>query len=327
MILINLGSLVRALPPKKLKKIIYSINYKSIINKNGGDKLKSNLIVFFVLVFFLMGSCTASSPQEVSDAIVTPDTQQYITEVGSKSGNDTQFQVYNQSLQGFPTNGSSFVVISSGNASGVNGTPSGISLFVGSGNSSTTGQYSNRNNFSYDIANIYFKINLPKGAKTLSFDWRFATSEAINQQTYWDWARAVITYAGQTYNILLLPDGNPVDVNKAQPYSNTASGNFTPKDVKYAYVTGNNQTPGIYHVTFDVSQWAGKEIELDFWVADENDGVVDSALFIDNLHITIDENNTVNAATVPMQKTGVPFGMLVVGILTILGGVIYNKKQ
>lgn len=45
----------------------------------------------------------------------------------------------------------------------------------------------------------------------------------------------------------------------------------------YFYVTGNNQTPGVYHVTFDVSQWAGKEIELDFWVADENDGVVDSA--------------------------------------------------
>lgn len=289
--------------------------------------LKNYLIVFFVLVFLLIGSCSASTPQEVSDAIVTPDTQQYITEVGSKSGNSTQFQVYNQSLQGFPTNGSSFVVISSGNASGVNGTPSGISLFVGSGNSSTTGQYSNRNNFSYDIANIYFKIKLPKGAKTLSFDWRFATTEFINQQSYWDWARAVITYAGQTYNILLLPDGKAVDVNSSAPYSNTAAGNFTPKDVKYAYVTGNNQTPGVYHVTFDVSQWAGEEIELDFWVADENDGVVDSALFIDNLHITVEENNTVNAASVPMQKTGVPMGMLVVGVLTILGGIIYSKKQ
>jgi hypothetical protein len=61
-------------------------------------------------------------------------------------------------------------------------------------------------------------------------------------------------------------------------------------------------------------------------VADENDGVVDSALFIDNLHITVEENNTVNAAYVPMQKTGVPMGMLAVGVLTILGGVFYSKK-
>ncbi len=283
--------------------------------------------MFFVLIIFLIGSCSASTPQEVSDAIVTPDTQQYITEVGSKSGNDTQFQVYNQSLQGFPTNGSSFAVISSGNASGINGTPSGVSLYVGSGNSNTTGQYSNRNNFSYDIANIFFKIKLPKGAKTLSFDWRFATTEAINNPIYWDWARAVITYGTTTYNILFLPDGNLVDVNKAQPYSNSVQGNFTPNDVKYIYVTGNNQTPGVYHVTFDVSQWAGKEIELDFWVADENDGVVDSALFLDNLHISVEDNSTVNAATVPMQKTGVPFGILVMGVLTIIGGIIYSKKQ
>lgn len=285
-----------------------------------------------VLIFFLLGPCGASSPQEVSDAIVTPDSQQYITEVGSKSGNDTQFQVYTQNLQGFPTNGSSFVVISSGNASGINGTPSGRSLYVGSGNSSTTGQYSNRNNFSYDIANVFFKIKLPKGAKTLSFDWRFATSEAINNLRYWDWARAVITYAGKSYNIMLLPNGKAVDVNSSGPYSNSASGNFTPKDVVYFYVTGNNQTLGVYHVTFDVSQWAGKEIELDFWVGDENDGVVDSALFIDNLHISVEDTSnrssaSLNAETVPMQKTGFPMGVLIVGLLSTLCGIIYSKKQ
>lgn len=36
---------------------------------------------FLVLIFLLLGPCSASSPQEVSDAIVTPDSQQYITEV------------------------------------------------------------------------------------------------------------------------------------------------------------------------------------------------------------------------------------------------------
>jgi len=294
--------------------------------------LKKYLMGLLVLIFFLLGPCSASSPQEVSDAIVTPDSQQYITEAGSKSGNNTQFQVYTQNLQGFPTNGSSFVVISSGNASGINGTPSGRSLYVGSGNSSTNGQYSNRNNFSYDIANVFFKIKLPKGAKTLSFDWKFATAENGTEKLFYqDWARVVINYAGQTYNILLLPDGKAVDVNSTIPYSNTVFGNFTPNDVKYGYVTGTT-TPGVYHVTFDVSQWAGKEIELDFWVADENDGVVDSALFIDNLHISVEEpsknfSTNVNAETLPMQKTGVPIGVLIVGLLSTLSGIIYSKKQ
>lgn len=153
--------------------------------------MKQYLVGFLFLFFFFLGPCSASTPQEVSDAIVTPDSQQYITEVGSKSGNDTQFRVYNQNLQGFPTDGSTFVVIISGNSSGINGNPSGRSLYVGSGNSSTTGQYSNRNNFSYDITHVFFKIKLPKGAKTLSFDWRFATSEVISNPYFWDWARAV----------------------------------------------------------------------------------------------------------------------------------------
>ncbi|MDO9044811.1 MAG: hypothetical protein Q7U35_05825 [Methanobacteriaceae archaeon] len=43
--------------------------------------MKKYLMGFLVLIFLLLGPCSASSPQEVSDAIVTPDSQQYITEV------------------------------------------------------------------------------------------------------------------------------------------------------------------------------------------------------------------------------------------------------
>lgn len=56
-------------------------------------------------------------------------------------------------------------------------------------------------------------------------------------------------------------------------------------------------------------------------------------LFIDNLHISVEEPSKnsstthVNAETVPMQKTGVPIGVLVVGLLSALSGIIYSKKQ
>ncbi len=278
------------------------------------------------LLFLVLAPCSAATPEELSDAIVDPSTQSYIVEVGSTSGNSTQFAVYNQSLQGFPTNGSSFAVISSGNASGINGTSGpGRNLFVKSGNSTTTGQYSNRGNFSYDIANLYFKIYIPYGAKTLSFDWRFATTEALGAP-YWDWARAVLSYGGTSYNMLLLPDGRAVDVNSSGNYSNQISGTIIPNDVVYPYVTGNRLVYGIYTASFDVSAFQGKVVELNFWVADERDGVVDSALFVDNLHIDI-ENNNVSAGTIPMQKTGIPLGALFLGVITIMGGIYYSKKQ
>lgn len=272
--------------------------------------MKLKILVFFIMLFLLLAPCSAATPKEVSDAIVDPATQPYIIEVGSTSGNSVQFAVINQSMEGFPTNGSSFAIISSGNATDLSRDE------VHGGNSTTTGQYSNRGDDSYDVANFYIKLLIPQGASTLSFDWLFATDEQFTTSSYHDWARVILTCNGVSYNMLLLPDGNPVDVNSSALYR------LVPIDTDY------NFTTSIYTSTYDVSNFAGQIVELNFWVADENDDEVNTALFVDNLHINVPHNNTtVSAHSVPMQKTGVPVGALLLGALTILGGVFYSKKQ
>lgn len=232
-----------------------------------------------------LGSGASPTAQELSASILTFFTAPFLVSA-SKTGPGGQFEVYTTSLQSFPTNGSSWALISTGKASSIAGEATTFYSYNTGG--PTSPPYSHRGYPSYDIATLSLTLSVPAGATLLSFDWKFGTEENPTYiSSYVDWARAiVITSAGST-NILLFPDDKPVDVDNAVPFSNAVTGSSTypgppypsPNDVVYNAVTE------MYTSTFNIAPFVGETITIDFQVGDENDQILDSALFVDNVSI------------------------------------------
>jgi hypothetical protein len=229
---------------------------------------------------------TSLTAEQLAAAILTPGTASLLMSA-SMSGVAAQFEVYTASLQGFPTDGSSYTLISNGNASGIAGAATTFYDYYTGGPNSPP--YSHRGYFSYDIATLSLNLSVPAGATTLSFDWKFGTEENPTFiGSFVDWASAIVTTSDGSTNILLLPDGKPVDVDNAIPFSNAVTGSSdspsppypSPDDTVYNAVTG------MYTSTFNLTSFAGETIRIDFQVGDENDQALDSALFIDNLKLT-----------------------------------------
>ena len=185
----------------------------------------------FLFTLTIAGAAFAATGDQVTNATVTPTTLPLVNS-NSTQGGDDQFVVSTTPAQGFPTNGSSYANINTGNDW-------------------------------ESYAKLTLNLTIPQGAKTLSFDWMYATNEA-SQAYFNDWARADITDGTSTQNILY-----------ADTYSNLVSASGL----------------GYYHATptqkaiIDVSPYAGRSIRLDFSVSDVGDTSVTSALFIDNVHI------------------------------------------
>lgn len=191
-----------------------------------------------------------------------------------------QSAVFTSPLQGFPTEGNSFAVLSTGIASQA---PGVATDFV----STDTGGPILGNEF--DILTVSFTFQLPLFPGNLSFDWKFGSEEIPTfTNTHPDGFQAfVITSSGVT-NIALLPNNNPVNVPNIVPFANAPGGDSvtptppfpTPNDVSYNAVTTNLQTSSI-----DLSAFAGETVTIIFRVFDVTDASFDSAVFLDNLRI------------------------------------------
>jgi hypothetical protein len=225
--------------------------------------------------------------EQLAAAILTPATATLLTTT-IMIGDEDQFEVYTTSLTGFPTDGSSYALMSTGNASDIAGVATTFYSFNTGGPSSPP--LSHRGNISHDIAKLSLTLSVPAGAETLSFDWKFGTEENptyIGPDGVIDWASAIVNTSAGSTNILLFPDDNPVDVNNAIPYSNMVTGSSSSPGPPYPLPdeTVYNAVTGMYTSTFDVAPFVGQTITIDFWVGDELDRILDSALFIDNLII------------------------------------------
>ena len=267
-----------------------------------------------------------ANANELATAILTPGTSTLLT-AASTVGVATQFEVYTTSLTGFPTDGPSYALISSGNASSIAGVATDFYSYNTGGPSSPP--LSHRGNPSYDIARLSLTLSVPAGAETLSFDWKFGTEENPTYiGTMVDWASAIITTLAGSTNILLLPGDIPVDVDNAAPFSNAVSGTSenplppypSPDDTVYNAVTG------MYTSTFNVAPFIGETIIVDFWVGDENDAILDSALFIDNLNI---EGEIDVAVDIKPQSCPNPLNVKKKGVLpvAILGTADFDVTQ
>ncbi len=230
------------------------------------------------------------TPQQLADAIVTPATKSGLVDV-TYTGDVSQGAVFTIPLQGFPTQGNSFIVLSNGDVSTTSGTAITFESQIAGGEyiPGTDPRGSPDGLDSYDAVTLSLDFLLPSNPGKLSFDWKFGTEEIPSFNfRYKDYFRAdVITTSGFT-NIARLPDNTPVTSLNMQPYANLPSGISeapvrpypTPDDVTFNSVTTN-----IAKAIFDLTPYAGQTITLAFRVADVRDGTVNSGAFIDNVRI------------------------------------------
>ncbi|KJS86262.1 MAG: hypothetical protein JM58_07120 [Peptococcaceae bacterium BICA1-8] len=231
------------------------------------------------------------TPQELADAIVSPGTKPCLVGVAF-SGLPEQGAIFTTPLQGFPTDGNSFTVLSNGIASLTPGVATtyetqdlgGVTIPAGNPQGSPDGLTS------FDVVTLTLTFQLPANPGVLSFDWKFGTEENPSfTTTYPDYFRADVTTSTGFTNIALLPGNIPVTVTNAAPFSNAVGGDSsnptppfpTPNDVVYNAVTTN-----IFTATFDLSTFGGETITLALRVGDVHDGSVNSAAFIDNVNIS-----------------------------------------
>ena len=247
------------------------------------QKDMQKLLILLIVSISILSPCAAANADEVTDAVVTPSTQDLV-QSNTAQGGDNQFVIVTTPAYGLPTNGSSYASINTGNDSQKNAT--------------------------YSI-----KLKIPKWAKTLSFDWIFATDD---YGQYLDWANVTLIHGTTTKSILY------VDITNA-----TLSGS----DLGY-----NNRT-ALTTTLIDITSYAGSTIWLQFFVSDYFDQSVESALFLDNISIdpvnepnneTNETNETVPVKavnTVGMQDTGMPIVSLILAVLILAGGLVLPKKK
>ncbi|HOJ05045.1 MAG TPA: choice-of-anchor L domain-containing protein [Bacteroidota bacterium] len=210
-------------------------------------------------------------------------------------GNANQSMVYSSSLQGFPTYGSNYLVLSTGFASQTAGTAgtfvsnnmAGTSLAAGAPYSSPDLQTA------FDVVTFSLTFNVPTNAgATLSFDWRFGSEENPTYTTeFTDFFRADVFDGSSNHlgNIALLPNASQVTTSSAAAYSNAPGGTSvvptapfpTPNDVVY------NAMTGLYTSSIDVSAYAGQQVTIQFRIGDARDAVYNSAVFIDNVDLQV----------------------------------------
>lgn len=230
--------------------------------------------------------------QELANAIVAPASKCCLIN-SNLDGLPAQGAVFDTPLQGFPTNGNSFIVLSNGLAAL---TPGVATTFVSQNLGGVTlpagdPQGSPDNLPSFDVVTLTLTFQLPKcNPGVLSFDWKFGTEENPSfTNTFPDYFRADVTTSSGITNMALLPGNLPVTVTNAAAFSNAPGGSSaaptppfpTPNDVVYNAVTTN-----IFTATFGLHMFGGETITLAFRVADVNDANFNSAAFIDNVSIS-----------------------------------------
>lgn len=254
---------------------------------------------------------------------------------GTDGGSDVvQAAVFDDDpgFQGFPTDGGTFLVLSTGLAANTPGTATtfesqsvgGPSLAAGAPQSSPDGLPSN------DVVTLSLTFLLPTASHiVLSFDWKFATEEnpqftnpEIPGGPFPDYFRAdVFTPAGASD--IAMFDGQPVTAVTAVSESNPVGGSSSvspvpggevplPTDVVY-----NAVTTSIHTASIDLSAYSGQTVTVQLRVADVKDPVLNSAAFIDNLDISTgsisvtlldpDENPAAGRVVTAVNSTIGPF--------------------
>lgn len=218
------------------------------------------------------GDGSISSPSELGEAITTGSMWQAVTDV-QFSGDYGHAEVFSsdEPLLGYPSDGDTFGVISTGVAEKAPGSPD---TFVSTSfGTSGSGDLPNPESGSVaDASYLTLTFEVPSDAEQFSFSYRFATEEIplFVDSEFQDFFSVGVEYPdGTTENVATLPDGEPVTVDNAAAYASESSG-----------VVYNAATPPVTN-SVDVSEYQGEELTIHLGVADVGDTAYDSAVFLD----------------------------------------------
>jgi len=222
---------------------------------------------------------------------------------------NNQVAILGTPTQSFPTSGNDYVVLSTGFANNIPGVAAQLaSNFMGG-----------LDGFGYpaqllepvwgtstnDSATLGISCDLPANASTLTFDWTFGTEE--NPAFLPFFPDGVFTDSADYGNVLILPNGLPATANHAAPISNNPGATDpSPDDTKMNAVACSNTGACSLPITtvIDVSGEAGSTISLQFRILDDQDIVLDSALWLDNFVLEVD-NKVCSAGDVVCKQAGI----------------------
>jgi len=175
-----------------------------------------------------------------------------------------------------PTEGDTFVMISSGNAQpssfpdGWIGTPDNF-LSVNNENPSGTGPLGGP---AYDLATLNLTLKAPSWAKSFSFDFQFMSEEYPE-------------YVGSDYNdfFYCLLDGTNIAFDTNGNITNVNNNFFDPTATPEGTVFDGTTVL----LTSKAPITGGTTFELDFIVGDVSDSVWDTAVFLDNFYFSTEQ--------------------------------------
>jgi len=171
---------------------------------------------------------------------------------------------------GFPVDGNSYVIMSSGDARYVlEEPPSGYDDAMGG----ITGVSPFTGGDAYDVATLTLKLRVPDNAKVLYFKWRLITGEDPDDVYYQDYFHSYVLFPdGKKVLAAKLPNGQPPYVGVLTPFVEGVT-----SEIYYVI------TKGVYTARIDVSPYAGQVITVVFQIGDVGDDVVDTSVMIDDL--------------------------------------------
>jgi PKD repeat protein len=175
-----------------------------------------------------------------------------------------------------PTEGDTFVMMSSGNAlpnsfpDGWVGAP-GDFLSVDNGNPGGTGPLGG---YGFDLATLNLTLEAPDWAKSFSFDFRFMSEEYPE-------------YVGDEYNDFFscLLDGTNIAFDTNGNITNVNNNFFDPTTTAEGTVFDGTTVL----LTSKAPITGGATFELDFVVGDVSDSIYDTAVFLDNFYFSTEE--------------------------------------
>lgn len=241
-------------------------------------------------------STSEFSDQDVHQLVDVLTTDEFGSQVTNTEflGEDVQLDSFSETMQAFPQDGDSHLVLSSGLAEEATKDPK---TFVSSNvNGRSIPNYSPDNYDAFDVAEIRIDFVVPDGAEGLKFDYQFASEESPTflESNFQDFFEALLFLPdGSVRNIGLLPNGNSVTVSNASEYSNVPEGSSgqpqpplpDPPDIVYNAVTE------LLTAENALSGYGGQEARLVIRIGDASDGIYDSAVLVDNLRFAGDIEN------------------------------------
>jgi hypothetical protein len=247
---------------------------------------------------------TASFSEDKIDSFVqTFATPEFYNNVANVEylGETPQLSAFAKSMQEFPQDGNSHLVLSSGNASEADSPPSNFASTSVEGRSIQN--YSPDNYDANDVAEIRIDFTIPAGAEGIKFEYQFGSDEppTYTDSLFQDFFEAILILPnGTKTNIGTLPNGDPVTVGNAIEYSNEPGGGSQspapplpePQDITYNAVTE------LLTAERSLGGFQGETARLIVRVADASDGVFDSAVLLDNLRFAGD----IDGGTGPVEQ-------------------------